>query len=416
MKVPNSIVLALVILLIQLLVSQPPIVAALSSEQKALYNQNILYYDLEACDDGGLAVSGKISPNVGNGLSASTKEKMQQVYVAAGKKFNVDPNFVATFYYIENVRTGDSTNNADSASGTPVTGDGKWRDPAPPYGNGPSYGTSTAAAQGPHQFIPSTWEAYAVDGDGDGKADVLDLTDAAFGAAKYLGASGASGTTNEADLRRAAFAYNHSDTYVQSALNTFKYLSGGKQGDVSGSGASCDDQTVTGNFVFPVKATKSDYGAGYSSALTKPTCKNPSGESVCHHDYFAADLGPREGFTVLAVTAGTVRQVTDPGGCDGSGDAPRIHVEGTNGQWFFYQHLKPGSIEVKVGDKVNAGDELAKIGPSPCAQNTPAHLHFDMTKDDAPNSYFSRPGPDADKYLVDPMPQINRSYNKLPDS
>jgi membrane-bound lytic murein transglycosylase B len=66
---------------------------------------------------------------------------------------------------------------------------------------------STAGAQGPMQFIPSTWDAYGMGG------DIHDPHDAIMGAANYLHASGAPG-----NYRRALYAYNPSDYYVDSVL------------------------------------------------------------------------------------------------------------------------------------------------------------------------------------------------------
>jgi Transglycosylase SLT domain len=66
---------------------------------------------------------------------------------------------------------------------------------------------SVAGAQGPMQFIPSTWEAYGMGG------DVHDPHDAILGAANYLRASGAPG-----DYRRALYAYNPSTAYVAAVL------------------------------------------------------------------------------------------------------------------------------------------------------------------------------------------------------
>jgi hypothetical protein len=62
---------------------------------------------------------------------------------------------------------------------------------------------SWAGAQGPMQFLPSTWEAYGLGG------DVHDPHDAILGAANYLGSSGA--PTND---RAALYAYNPLSTYV----------------------------------------------------------------------------------------------------------------------------------------------------------------------------------------------------------
>jgi hypothetical protein len=74
-------------------------------------------------------------------------------------------------------------------------------------------GSNYAGAQGPAQFLASTWAMYGVDGDGDGRRDVYDPVDAIPGMARYLRASGA-----PADWRRALFAYNHDTAYVARVL------------------------------------------------------------------------------------------------------------------------------------------------------------------------------------------------------
>ena len=58
------------------------------------------------------------------------------------------------------------------------------------------------------QFLPSTWDAYGLGG------DIRDPHDAIMGAANYLAASGA-----PRHYRRALFAYNHSEVYVDAILS-----------------------------------------------------------------------------------------------------------------------------------------------------------------------------------------------------
>lgn len=72
--------------------------------------------------------------------------------------------------------------------------------------------TTWDRAVGPLQFIPDTWTRWGADGDGDGTADPHQLDDAALAAARYLCAS--STMTDAAGWRRAVFAYNHLDAYV----------------------------------------------------------------------------------------------------------------------------------------------------------------------------------------------------------
>ncbi|MFP5387778.1 MAG: lytic transglycosylase domain-containing protein [Thermoleophilia bacterium] len=80
-------------------------------------------------------------------------------------------------------------------------------------GFGTNLGVSSAAAEGWMQFLPSSWEAFGVDGDGDGKKDPYDPWDAIFAAARLLRYSGAPG-----DWHGAIFSYNHADWYVEDVL------------------------------------------------------------------------------------------------------------------------------------------------------------------------------------------------------
>lgn len=65
-------------------------------------------------------------------------------------------------------------------------------------------GTSTAGAQGPMQFMPSTWAAYGQGG------DVTAPRDAIMGAGRYLAASGFATNPD-----RAIFSYNNANQYVR---------------------------------------------------------------------------------------------------------------------------------------------------------------------------------------------------------
>jgi soluble lytic murein transglycosylase-like protein len=72
---------------------------------------------------------------------------------------------------------------------------------------------STAGAQGPMQFIPSTWRAYGLSG------NVRDPHDAILGAANYLHANGA-----PADYARALYHYNPSRLYVDAVLRYASWI------------------------------------------------------------------------------------------------------------------------------------------------------------------------------------------------
>jgi peptidoglycan hydrolase CwlO-like protein len=91
-------------------------------------------------------------------------------------------------------------------------------------GHGRNPSTSYAGAMGPMQFLPSTFRAYAVDGDHDGVADIMSAPDSIFTAAHYLCANGA-GRGPDA-LYNAIWHYNHADWYVQMVLSLARQYAG----------------------------------------------------------------------------------------------------------------------------------------------------------------------------------------------
>ncbi|MGW5350375.1 lytic murein transglycosylase [Streptomyces sp. NPDC004031] len=68
-------------------------------------------------------------------------------------------------------------------------------------------------AVGPMQFIPSTWEHWGADGNGDGRDDPNNIYDAALAAAHYLCADGRD-LAVPAQMDRAILGYNHSQAYL----------------------------------------------------------------------------------------------------------------------------------------------------------------------------------------------------------
>jgi murein DD-endopeptidase MepM/ murein hydrolase activator NlpD len=87
---------------------------------------------------------------------------------------------------------------------------------------GRNMGPSSAGAVGWMQFLPSTWERWGTDADGDGVADPWTAPDAIYSAARYLAAAG--GT---ADIARGVFAYNHAQWYVDEVLQLAQVYAGG---------------------------------------------------------------------------------------------------------------------------------------------------------------------------------------------
>lgn len=77
--------------------------------------------------------------------------------------------------------------------------------------------TTWDRAVGPMQFIPTTWEAVAVDADDDSRRDPQDIDDAALAAGVYLCAGG-NDLGSDRGARAAVLSYNHSTTYASTVL------------------------------------------------------------------------------------------------------------------------------------------------------------------------------------------------------
>jgi membrane-bound lytic murein transglycosylase B len=78
---------------------------------------------------------------------------------------------------------------------------------------GANLNTSSAGAIGWMQFMPGTWQEYAVAADGQGKPNPYNPLDAIFTAAHYLAANGAA-----KNLPNAIYAYNHAGWYVAEVM------------------------------------------------------------------------------------------------------------------------------------------------------------------------------------------------------
>lgn len=92
---------------------------------------------------------------------------------------------------------GDGVRRIDDTDGGDLDGDRRWD-----------------RAVGPMQFIPTTWERWGPDADGDGRADPQDIDDASLAAGLYLCDSGK--TLNAGDgWLRAVLTYNNSAEYAR---------------------------------------------------------------------------------------------------------------------------------------------------------------------------------------------------------
>jgi membrane-bound lytic murein transglycosylase B len=170
---------------------------------------------------------GVISGLAANGIPSVA---LNAYRVAATRMDNVDPGCGIDWALLAGIgreesdhgRFGGAVLHADGVSTPPIIGpalDGVHWDfiPAPANGLALDGDAKYAHALGPMQFIPSTWAIYGTDANGDGKADVFNINDAALGAARYLCAAGGN-LRSYAGQVRAVLAYNHSDQYLAQVL------------------------------------------------------------------------------------------------------------------------------------------------------------------------------------------------------
>jgi hypothetical protein len=200
---------------------------------------------------------------------------------------------------------------------------------------------SSAGAEGWMQFLPSSWETYGVDANGDGYKDPYNPADAIFGAARYLRAAGA--TTN---LRGAIFSYNHSQAYVESVMLRAKLL-GGTPSELLGA--------ITGltEARFPVHA-KSHFSDGF---LEAPAAGAKAPAQIAGTTIYSEANAP-----VIAVQDGQVVQI---------GESPELghFVSLRDAYGNTYTYAKLGSVAqlypVLKPHDAKAGDSATAPGESP---------------------------------------------------
>ena len=211
-------------------------------------------------------------------------------------------------------------------------------------GFGTNMGPSSAGALGWMQFLPSSWEAFGLDANGDGKEDPYNPVDAICAAAHYLKLSGGSN-----DLYKAIFAYNHADWYVQEVL-TYARAYGKLPPDLVGSLTG-----LTQGAHFPVAADATyadDLAARTALRRSSPGAKRSYGEAA----EVISSSPMRRGINIFADQGAPVVAVND-GTIKAIGDTPAlgkyIVLEDAYGNRYTYAEL--GQI-VRSGGGILAGN------------------------------------------------------------
>ncbi len=213
-------------------------------------------------------------------------------------------------------------------------------------------------AVGPMQFLPGTFEAWAVDQDGDGVANPHDIDDAVATAANYLcgGRTGAI-TDERATVRR----YNNDDSYVTRVLD---YA----------------DKIVSGDeiaIVCPVAGPTT-----FTNTWLAPRSGGRQHKGV--------DILANEGTPVVAPVAGDVEFAEDTLG------GLAFHLWGDDGNYYYGAHL---SAYAGSSRHASAGEVIGYVGHTGNADATSPHLHFEIhpgrSRGDAPRPVDPTPSASA---------------------
>lgn len=198
---------------------------------------------------------------------------------------------------------------------------------------------------------------YGVDANGDGKADPYDLEDAVFSAANYLSHNGAA----DGNIRKAVYAYNHSEQYVSDVLKYAKMYAKGDFNKVQNvtagkSGFARPLKTkVTSGFgqrIDPITGSRGEFHKGIDFACTKGQAIPASRSGKVVYTGWQDANNPSVGYGLF------------------------VWVEHGNGYKTTYAHMSKTSVS--VGDKVKAGDKVGECGST--GSSTGNHLHFEIFK------------------------------------
>jgi murein DD-endopeptidase len=130
------------------------------------------------------------------------------------------------------------------------------------------------------------------------------------------------------------------------------------------------------------------------------------------------------GAEVLAVADGVVAATRDdvPESVTLVKNPPRINLEDASGNYVaqelgaghyaFYEHLKPGSIRVKTGDRVGRGSVIGLLGYT--GESTGPHLHFHISDNNSPLDAEGLPYQLERFKVLGRYPSVDTLQNALP--
>lgn len=239
-------------------IAQPIVLAA--EYPDSYITNDILWYknnDSAECSSVAGSVSAELSKNIPSDWG--------KIFSAAAEKFNVNPNFLAALYLTEQGNTWKPLNS-------------QWA-------------SSPVGASGPMQFMPGTWSGHKQDGDGDGKADIMNPYDAVFAAAHLIQSMSTDKNTPLGDI---GSPWKREPMTILYAAGAYNWGGGNIQNHTSDSSPLTDSPKETQNYLkniyelFNSDFTKSGHpnykdpaasgeGGSGNSSVSASSCANSGG-------------------------------------------------------------------------------------------------------------------------------------------
>jgi len=255
---------------------------------------------------------------------------------------------------------------------------------------GRNLNVSSAGAQGWMQFMPSTWKMYGVDANRDGDRDPYNPVDAIFAAAKYLKAAGA-----QTDLRRAIFAYNHADWYVDDVLERAQAIAAMPTSMVGALTGLADGR-------FPVRGD-----ATYDGALDRDSAieRVQNGESPARvvtdaEDRDHMDIEGKPGAKVISVSDGVVQRVIT----SKSGRRIGLIIEDSYGNRFSYYGIRRMTRRFEVPARKEGTTKFIRLRKN---AQVPGGTLLGRLGRGRPTLRFGIRPAGEDSPLVDPKPMLD---------
>jgi murein DD-endopeptidase MepM/ murein hydrolase activator NlpD len=245
-------------------------------------------------------------------------------------------------------------------------------------------GVSSAGARGASQFMPTTWDrqarsivnvgrygriptgqGYAMDGDGDGLADIMNPYDSVPATARYLCASGAG---DPAKLRTAIFAYNRAWWYVDGGMSEY-----GTQfiGIIPLAAKLADPPSAASSGGWQLPLTPGSYVANSPYGMRF----HPKYHVWRLHE--GQDMAPKSGQAgdpIFAIANGRVLSISRR--LTGKGNSVLVDHGGTPNVASSYSHMLSFAPGIVPGATVQKGQVLGRVGTT--GTSTGEHLHLEI--------------------------------------